>query len=422
MENSIPYQSNRRLTIILVVIMTIKILGFFTFLMGSMAVIQAFKLGLRMSMSFLVIAMYVFYNSKYYSVKVVFHNSMPFWSYSLYLCLAFASLLWTTNVVLSATQLGMTIDGFVYAYFFTKLLLTYNYSHPKNPISLSTILGYSIFLLVCWLIIGMLTRPDLYYRHTHGGEVARLGGLLQNPNEVGMLCVIGGIMIFDMIKTGGFKWYYVPMIVLLFYATYETQSRSSSASFLLISALYAFQSDSTWLKASFIFGMVFAGPFVFFEIFLKEGDMQEVMSMTGRTDFWRVLLTEGLPREPLLGNGYMRLSYTDYYLSETSISASMAHNTFIEVLMNFGLIGGFIVLTHLILLVKAIKELKDIALKSLTASMFLELMVNSMTEFGIFGHNNYGVLFFQLLIMSVLFSKEVRLSRLQKLRLKIAYQ
>ncbi len=85
-------------------------------------------------------------------------------------------------------------------------------------------------------------------------------------------------------------------------------------------------------------------------------------------------------------------------------------------------ICGVINLLAFVLLVKAIKELKDIALKSLTASMLLELIVNSMTEFGIFGHNNYGVLFFQLLIMSVLFSKEVRLSRVQKLRLKIAYQ
>ena len=37
--------------------------------------------------------------------------------------------------------------------------------------------------------------------------------------------------------------------------------------------------------------------------------------MTGRIPFWTALLTEGLPMEPLLGFGFMRIAYEDYFQS-----------------------------------------------------------------------------------------------------------
>ena len=41
-------------------------------------------------------------------------------------------------------------------------------------------------------------------------------------------------------------------------------------------------------------------PIIFFKIFVKEGDVGEVMSMTGRIPFWGDLLTYGFPEKPLI--------------------------------------------------------------------------------------------------------------------------
>ncbi len=415
-ENS--YRPHRRFIILMVAIMLIKVLGFFSILVGGIGVIQAIKIVLRVSMTLLTVLLYFVYTNKHASVHMKLAQPFPFFLYCTYLLLGFASLLWTTNLAFSATQLAMTIEGCVFALIYQKLLLTYNYSHDGQPIQLNLILGYTLFIISCGMIVGMFVAPDVFYRHTHGGEVARLGGLLQNPNEVGMMCVIGAATIYSLMKEQGVKPFYIFMILIFAYTTYETKSRSSSAAFLIFTSVFIMQYKNKVLKVVFMSMIIALAPVVFFTIFLKQGDVQEVMTMTGRTDFWKVLLTEGLPRNPWLGNGYMRLSYSDYYYTHKAMNASMAHNTYVEVLMNLGLIGGFIVFWQIVTTAVGIINTKDNASQYLYATMFAELLLNSVTEFGIYGHNNYGILFYQLLLVSLLFSKEIRLSVIQKIRLR----
>ena len=45
----------------------------------------------------------------------------------------------------------------------------------------------------------------------------------------------------------------------------------------------------------------------------KDDKTEDVLSMTGRLPFWKALIGEALPREPLLGYGFMRINYEDTF-------------------------------------------------------------------------------------------------------------
>jgi exopolysaccharide production protein ExoQ len=51
------------------------------------------------------------------------------------------------------------------------------------------------------------------------------------------------------------------------------------------------------------------------------------------------LISEGLPREPLLGFGFMRIDYKEFFQSTHTYPGKMTHNTFMQVLMNLGFVG-----------------------------------------------------------------------------------
>lgn len=415
------------MSILLTVIMTVKILGYFAF-SESEAVNAILKILLRVSMTGLTVLIYLYYRRVYFTVNLKLVHPLPVSFYSFYLFLAFCSLLWTTDIMFSGKQWFMTTESLVFVLFFYKLVLTYNYAHEKNPIHLNLILGYSIFLICLMLLVGMFINPEKFYRYTHGGSVARLGGLMQNPNEVGMIAVLGAAMTCSLIFEYGIKPIYYFMIVVMAATVFYSQSRSSSIAFLLIIGIYVLHSENRQIKIAMFAGMAILMPIIYFTIFLKEdlngvsGGVEEILSATGRTDFWKALLMEGFPNNPLFGNGFMRLSFTKKFMTSRAMNASMAHNTFVEVIMNLGLIGISVVILQLTATISAIWQQKDRMERLLMASIFMELFLNSLTEFGIYGHNNYAILFYQLLLVSMLFSRDVRVTRIQKIRMKNAYK
>ncbi|MEO0778455.1 MAG: O-antigen ligase family protein, partial [Bacteroidota bacterium] len=151
-----------------------------------------------------------------------------------------------------------------------------------------------------------------------------------------------------------------------------------------------------------IAGAILALPIVIQTIILKQGDVEEVMSMTGRLPFWSDLISMGFPRAPLLGFGFMSISpntFSNKFDSIHAYAASMTHNTFVQVLINLGLVGAFIVFLQMLLTFQALATSKDAALRLLAGAMLIPLIINSTTEFGIFGESNYGILFYQFIIL-----------------------
>jgi exopolysaccharide production protein ExoQ len=340
--------------------------------------------------------------------------------YIVYLLLGLLSFMWSTNVAYSGLQWFMTSQTLVFCYFFIKTLFLLDEYFPDHGIKLHGILGDAVFALILIFVVGMWVMPDVFFRMTHGGTEARLGGYLMNPNELGMLAGVGiAGLLFNLYEKGSKKWTILKLLIL-FYGLYATGSRSSLIGALLIIGFHIKQSSRARLKAVLISIMLLVTPIAVFNIVLKGGDaerLEEVMSMTGRLPFWKALINEGLPREPLLGFGFMRIDYKEYFQSTNTYPGKMTHNTFIQVLMNLGFVGLTIILFQMIFTFRGIRT-SNKQKRLMLISILIPLIINSFTEFGIFGESNFGILFYQLVILYISFKQSPYLTTLQKIHLK----
>lgn len=409
----------------LFILLLIMVAGFFTWSENVM-ITRAFKVVGRNGVLFYVI--YLHGKVKSYGLvdTLKFRNIFSPLLYLAYLGLGLISIVWSTDKGYSGLQWFMIMQSLVFTYYFLRILNLIELYFPEKAIRLSKLLGNTVVLLISIFVVGMYVDPDTFFRLTMGGEEARLGGYLMNPNELGMLAGVGvACLIYEL--TLGFaksKFWAIFKLIVLFDALFFTGSRSSLIGGLLILFFYIMQSERKQLKFSLIFGMILITPVAVWFIILKGGDserLEEVMSMTGRLPFWQALIAEGLPREPLFGFGFMRIDYKDFFQSTHTYPGKMTHNTFMQVLMNLGFVGLILALTQVVITVKAFMK-EQMNKKFLLIGIFIPVLINSFTEFGIFGESNYGILFYQICIFMLAFENRSFLSKTEKLKQKLFQQ
>jgi hypothetical protein len=349
-----------------------------------------------------------------------YKNSFSPLFYIGYLFLGLLSFMWSTNPGFSALQWFMTFQSFVFAYFFIKSIKILDTFYKGHSIRLYHLLGNTVFVLQLIFVVGMWINPDVFFRLTHGGEEARLGGTIMNPNELGMLAGVGvACLIFDLYRFKNKTWTIIKLLII-FYALFMTGSRSSLIGAVLIIFFHINQTKKQGLKLAIIGVVLMIMPFAVNEMILKGGDpkrLEEILTLTGRLPFWQALITEGLPREPLFGFGYMRIDYKEFFQSVHTYPGKMTHNTFMQVLMNLGFVGLTIALFQVYFTIKAFFT-ENNETKLMLIGILIPIMINSFTEFGIFGESNYGILFYQLIIFSIAFKNRAHLTPIQKLHLK----
>lgn len=346
-------------------------------------------------------------------------SAAPMVYYGLYLLLGFASFMWSTNVGYSALQWFMTAQTLVFCWYFVRSLQLLDVYYPGHTIRHHRMMGHSVFVLLLIFVIGKYVAPDVFFRLTHGGEEARLGGYMMNPNELGMLAGVGAACFIADLYQPKYRFWTVLELLVILYALLETGSRSSLAGVLLIVVFHIFQSDRRQIQVLIIAAVLLVAPPAIWKVILKEGDperMEEIMSLTGRLPFWEALILEGLPREPLLGFGFMRIDYKEYFQSVHTYPGKMTHNTFIQVLMNLGFVGLVIVLFQVAATLRGMVAASKTE-RLFLLGLFIPILINSFTEFGIFGESNYGILFYQLIILSVSFQNRQYLTAGERLRL-----
>ena len=383
---------------LLVIILFFKIAGFFT-VSESVAVTRVVKIFVRLMMTVWLIIIFNNLKPKVGVASFTHHHRSVLGFYLLYFFMGFMSLMWSSDVVVSSLQLIMDVELLLFSYIFFRLVVYVNHYSPEQKIRITHLLAVSIWMIMVVMLIGKTVLPDKFFRLTHGGDVARLGGFLMNPNELGMLSVIGASMCYFELGKVKHKFFVIVMLLCAVYALVLTQSRSSMIGFMIITGLFVSKSKSKLLKIGMYGGMVAVMPVIINTIFLKMGDLDEVLSMTGRLPFWEALLTEALPEEPILGFGFMRIYYTDYFSGVHTYAAKMTHNTFVQVLMNLGLVGFGIVLAQMFVTLRTYVRSQDRDKKMMFLGVFIPIIINSFTEFGIFGETNFGILFYQFLIM-----------------------
>ena len=395
----------------------LKIIGFFT-ISEIINITRLIKIIVRFGGNGGILALYFWVKSKGFIPSFHYKNLLSPGFYFLYLALGLASLLWTSGFGFTILQLFMTFETIPFVILFMLIVSTINQYVENDILRISKIFSKSIFVVVGIFVAGMYINPDQFFRLTHGGEVARLGGFMMNPNELGMLAVVGIVSCIIEIIYNGSKIKYGFFAAILFYGLLMTSSRSSLGSFLMVVMLFVLRSNNFKIKFAVTTIIILCMPLAVQTIILKQGDLQEVMSMTGRIPFWTALLTEGLPKEPLLGFGFMRISYTDYFQSVHTYAARMTHNTFVQVLMNLGFLGFAITNAQMAFTFHAFITNKDAYLKIFFIAIFIPIFINSLTEFGIFGENNFGILFYQFLIFLFVFKYNTKLSFTEKITQK----
>lgn len=403
---------------LLLLILFIKIAGFFTWI-DNVGIIRIFKIVSRISMTVAIIYLHqriVRYGA---SGGIRWKNTLSPVLYSMYLVLGIASFMWSSDPGYSALQWIMDFESFVFAFYYIRCLVQIEAFFPQSTIRFYNLFGNAGFFIILIFDIGVLVAPDVFYRMTHGGEEARLGGWIMNPNELGMLCVvIISCFIFDLYRKHRKAWTIVKILLVMF-ALALTGSRSSMIGFMIIVFFHIRRSDNRKLKLAVNAGAILLIPVIIEKVIIKSngGGLDEVLSMTGRLPFWQALLNECLPREPLLGYGFMRINYTDTFQGVHTYAGHMTHNTFMQVLMNLGFIGFTLVLLQFIATIRSFLRTHPEEKKLMLIGIFIPVVINSFTEFGIFGETNYGILFYQLLIFTVSIDADMRLTMAGKIRL-----
>lgn len=403
----------------LFIVLVLMIACFFTW-SENINITRAIKVVGRMG---LMLSSIVIYKSiiRYGAVNTItFKNVFSPLLYLTYLGLGFVSFMWSTNPGFSALQWFMTFQSLVFAFFFVKSLKILEVFFKGNRIRLYHLIGNAVFVLQLVFVVGMWLNPDAFFRLTNGGEEARLGGVMMNPNELGMLAGVGvACLIFDLYDA---KRKIIPVlkILVILYALFMTGSRSSLVGVLLITFFHINQTKRRGLKLAIIGMVLLVTPFAVQQIILKGGDkarMEEVFTLTGRLPFWQALINEGLPREPMLGFGFMRIDYKEYFQSTHTYPGKMTHNTFMQVLMNLGFAGLILVIFQVFFTIRGIlaMETKN---RLVLIGVLIPILINSFTEFGIFGENNYGILFYQIIFFWISLQPNVYYTRLQRLYLK----
>ena len=406
----------KKTNILLHITLFIMLAGFFTW-SENVLITRGLKVVGRLGVTFYIWQIYLSI-VKFGAVgSFSWRNALSPLLYLTYLMLGFVSIMWSTNPGYSSLQWLMDVECLVFAFYFMRSLMLIEEFFPDSDIRFSNILGNATFILILIFIVGVIVNPDDFFRLVEGGEDSRLGGYIMNPNELGMLCGLGvSCLIFDLYRKPKKLWTIIK-ISLITYALILTKSRSSLVGLLLVVFFHIRRSSNLKLKFLIYFGILSVIPIAIQKLVLRKGGLDDILSMTGRMPFWKSLINEGLPREPLFGFGFMRIDYNEVFSSVHSYTAHMTHNTFMQVLMNLGFVGLTLVLIQIFFTLHGFSK-EHTEKKLMLFGIFIPVIINSFTEFGIFGESNYGILFYQLLIFSISFKRNAYLNSSEKLHLK----
>ena len=189
--------------------------------------------------------------------------------------------------------------------------------------------------------------------------IRRMGYRLINANTLGFACVaviLWSTMELRERREGARSFFFervMPFAAFLVAVSVLIQSRSRTAMGTVILGQTILWFPFHWRQprrwAAFgvflLVGAAFvvAGFDTIAEWFLRGEEASSLTTATGRTGLWKALLTEQLPRAPLLGAGYLMLG-ADGRFPHNGVLWSNAHNTYVFALISTGLPGFLAIL------------------------------------------------------------------------------
>lgn len=254
------------------------------------------------------------------------------------------------------------------------------------------------------------TRPELAYHVGPGG--LRLGHKLIEANVLGFSA--GVLILWAAHELRSVTAWRAPRalglagvaLVLSVAALVLFLSRSRTAFIATVTGLLVLGFPIDWsprrralfvVCGALLLGLAAWGHAQVVQWFLRGGDLDQVLTGTGRTGLWRELLREQVPRSPLVGMGYLALGREGWF-AYGGARFDNAHNAYLFALVSTGVPGFLAVATLTLLpLVRTFARLvrgprTERGPESLLLAVQVTVAITSITGFGVCGHPNAAML------------------------------
>lgn len=275
-------------------------------------------------------------------------------------------------------------------------------------------------------LLAMLIQPDLVLETGYKGLIPnldiRLAGLTPHANSLGiMACVSLFIEISQFVRKKPNIFFVIVICANLLLSQSKTAWVMAIVGIIITSIFLIANSTKEYKKSDLLITLVAGGLFlsslVFLYIFFKidalqsfiENDKTGLMTLTGRTRIWEITLNEFF-KNPISGYG-PAIWDISYRTEKGMLFVGQAHNQYIHILGQAGLIGILSLLFYIFqLLQNSIRGLKTTL--GLGFLFVLILLVRGLTEtpmmmIGILDINNLiHLLAFALVISTQLESKK----------------
>jgi O-antigen ligase len=221
---------------------------------------------------------------------------------------------------------------------------------------MTTILSLGIFIAGSWLMY--YVAPDVgrtVQTITGGEQVSRLGGLT-HPNALGRIAAVFIALLFLAAARYGFRWgWLIPLAAIAAFTIDQADSRTGmiAAAVGTVVALRGKLSpllrpgalSSLLAVGAALLLLVVAADMVDFNLdkalagIARNGDAEEIYSLTGRTEVWQ-FAAGNIARSPLFGFGY---GCSRFVMMHNFFATHHAHNLLLNVGLNAGLVGMLLV-------------------------------------------------------------------------------
>jgi len=267
-------------------------------------------------------------------------------------------LLWFTLLcllsVVSSFYSARTVYSLALSFsFFFTFLLSVLYTIENSKGSILRTLFFALFLVAVLSWLYYFINPDvaIYKAILWNGTVAiRFEGISNHPNTFGLVLglLFGVVLVLLKEKLISKRWF-VLLAVIVFYSMFLTESKTAMIGTVLSSISFFVLTSKRKLKiASYTLAvlgllilLVVFNSQVILQIlsnFSRSGDINEILSFTGRLGLW-IRALDAVSSSPILGHGFMSSKWILEQYVYDGWEGMATHNMIIESLIFFGLIG-----------------------------------------------------------------------------------
>lgn len=348
--------------------------------------------------------------------------------YLLYVCFAFLSFYYSNNSLLTIWK-AIEILTVVICFFWIKV----KFKSLDSVIDVINITWLILLYITLSSVLGGLIEPGTaYIRQTYGtgAFASEYWGVFPriNPNslsQIGALTALSGFISFMYMKDAKAKLPSIIIFLIGFGVLLIAHSRTSLLAMIACVFMILLYSKRKTLTLAIIIPsttiFIMIGAQTLISDYVLRGQSEKVFtSLSGRTEFWP-LVWDAFLQSPIVGHGYYA-GHRELQLDKYSIVASSVDNTYLEVLVDLGIVGLFFFLLSVFALMYSLYKYRISNTPNDTnkkwsiiwvsiASIFIMIFIRSITGPS-FQNLHMNLILYMLVMVSIAYSiKNLKLNK-----------